>query len=90
MSSQIDKETFRRALEELGHDTSKWSGQKLALADMATQYELSESTIVDAIESQLIDAHYDYTRDTVWVDALDAAHFFFCLRHQANLFPDAS
>ena len=86
MSAQVSKETFAKALAELGHDPEIYRGQRLNLSGMSELYDLSVDAILDAIELRLIAAHYDYFNDTIWVDALDAAHFYFCLRHQSNIF----
>lgn len=86
MPSQVDKKTFKKALSELGHDPAQWEGQRLPLTKMTDIYEINESLVMEAIDRKLIDAHYDYKKDTIWVDALDAAHFFFCIKNEAHLY----
>ena len=41
---------------------------------MSALYEIDQDAILDAIELKHIAAHYDFSNDTIWVDALDAAH----------------
>lgn len=86
MPPQINKEYFKKALVELGHDPNQWIGKRLALSAMSELYQIDENYIVDAIKDKLIDAHYDYKKDIIWVDALDAAHFFFCIKNEAHMF----
>lgn len=83
---QVDKASFRSALRELGHDPNHYMGKKLSIDGMAHLYELETDVILDAIDRRHIAAHYDYTNDTIWVDALDAAHFYYCIRSEANLY----
>ncbi len=82
MPPQIDKRMFALALKELGHDPDEYSGQRLSLSGMAELYELQEEYILDAIDKRQVSAHYDYAKDTIWVDALDAAHFYYCLKNE--------
>lgn len=86
MSPQIDKSEFTKALSELGHNPDDYSGKRLSLKGMAELYELNQDDILDAIDRKLIGAHYDYMNDTIWVDALDAAHFFYCIKNEAHLY----
>lgn len=91
MPPQVSKETFMRALRELGHDPREYQGKRLSLEGMAELYELSQDTILDAIDQKHIGAHYDYMNDTIWVDALEAAHFFYCIQNEAHLYsPNSS
>lgn len=83
---QVDKEAFVKALAELGHDPAAYMGKRLSLEGMAELYGLDQDVILDAIDSKHVAAHYDYMTDTVWVDALDAAHFYFTLRNEAHLY----
>lgn len=89
MSPQIDKKNFKKALEEMGHDPNQWKGKRLTLDGMSKLYEIEERNILEAIKKKLIDAHYDYTQDTIWVDALDAAHFYYCIKNEAHLYSPA-
>jgi hypothetical protein len=86
MPPQVSKQVFKRALAELGHDPSDYMGKKLSIGGMAELYEMDEDVILEAISLNRIDAHYDYRSDTIWVDALDAAHFYFCVRSEAHLY----
>jgi hypothetical protein len=88
MAPQVDRETFKKALTELGHDPNAYINKKLSLEGMAQLYEIDEEHILDAIDKRAIAAHYDYSNDTIWVDALDAAHFYFCIRNEAHLYSD--
>ena len=86
MPPQVSKEVFATALRELGHDPGMYQGQRLSLAGMCELYDLDQDAVLDAIDLRHIAAHYDYHNDTIWVDALDAAHFFFCLRQEAHYY----
>lgn len=86
MPPQVSKETFATALAELGLDPNEYRGQRLSLAGMCELYSLEEDLILEAIDRRHIAAHYDYLKDTIWVDALDAAHFFYCLKNEAHLY----
>ena len=86
MPPQVNKEAFSKALVEMGHDPNSYSGKRLSLSGMSKLYEIEEENILEAIDRKLIAAHYDYCNDTIWVDALDAAHFFFCIKNEAHLY----
>ena len=86
MPPQVSKEAFAHALVELGMDPDQYRGQKLSLSGMCELYSLAEDLVLEAIDRRHIAAHYDYLNDTVWVDALDAAHFFYCLKNEAHLY----
>ncbi len=88
MPPQVSKETFALALKELGHNPGEYSGKRLTLVGMCQLYGLDQDLVLEAIDLHHIAAHYDYHADTIWVDALDAAHFFFCLRQEAHLYAD--
>jgi hypothetical protein len=88
MPPQVSKEAFASALRDLGHDPNTYQGQRLSLAGMCELYDLEQDAVLDAIDMRHIAAHYDYHNDTIWVDALDAAHFFFCLRHEAHFYSE--
>ena len=83
---QISRDEFKRALVELGHNPEAYSNQRISLNGVHELYGISHSTLLEAIEKDIISAHYDYQKDTIWVDALDAAHFFYCLKSQTELF----
>lgn len=85
MVPQVDKESFRLALEELGHDPGAYAGKRISLAGMAELYEIDQELILEAIDHRHVAAHYDYLNDTIWIDALDAAHFYYCLRNIPQL-----
>ena len=79
MSHQIDKHYFEKALVELGHNPNEYRGKRLSIGGMSELYDIDQETIIDAIDQDQVSAHYDYKNDTIWVDALDAAHFYYCL-----------
>ena len=83
---QVTKQDFATALRELGHNPSDYQGKKLTLGGMSELYGIDEDAIVDAIDLKQISAHYDFKNDTIWVDALDAAHFFYCVASESGLF----
>lgn len=83
---QVDKNSFTSALKELGHDPADYSGKKLSIDGMSNLYDIDSELILDAIDTKSIAAHYDYVNDTIWVDALDAAHFYYCIKAEANLY----
>ncbi len=80
---QVSKATFKQALLELGHNPADYMGQRLSLAGMTDLYELNQDAVLDAIDQKYVEAHYDYLNDVIWIDALDAAHFYYCVH--ANL-----
>ena len=86
MEFQVDQKMFAKALRELGHDPDQYSGKKLAIDEVERVFELDRSDILDAIEAKLITAHYDYKTDIIWLDALQTAHFYFCVRSHRDLF----
>lgn len=79
MTMQISRKVFEEALVELGHDPQQYIGKRLSLTSMGELYGIEQETIIEAIDNKLVSAHYDYKRDTIWIDALDAAHFFYCV-----------
>jgi hypothetical protein len=86
MPPQVTKQEFEFALKEMGHDPDDYRGKQLSLDAMCEVYGLEEDIILDAIKFKHIDAHYDFRKDTIWVDALDAAHFYYCVRSEAHLY----
>ncbi len=80
MHHQVSKQDFIKALSELGHNPNDYIGKKLTLEGMSSLYEIEKDAIIDAIDQKFVDAHYNYSEDTIWVDALDAAHFYFCVK----------
>ncbi|MBI2602307.1 MAG: hypothetical protein HYW48_04555 [Deltaproteobacteria bacterium] len=85
MTPQVEMEDFTRALRELGHDPDKFRGQKISLQNMARLYHFEESSLREAVEKGAITAHYDYRNDVILVDALEAAHFYYCVHTHKNL-----
>lgn len=88
MPPQVCKESFAAALRDLGHNPDDYRGKRLTFAGMCELYELPQDVILEAIDRRHIAAHYDYMADTIWVDALDAAHFYYCLRTEAPLYSE--
>lgn len=86
MPPQVSKAMFVKALQELGHDPRDYQGKKLSLEGMSELYRLSQDVIIEAIDTQNLPAHYDYANDTIWVDALDAAHFHYSIKNEAHLY----
>jgi hypothetical protein len=85
MPPQVGIRDFEKAMTELGHDPDNYRGKKLSLEGMSELYEIEVDAILDAIKQKAIGAHYDYLADTIWIDALDAAHFYFCVRSEGQL-----
>jgi len=85
MSTLISKKDFAKALNELGHDARDYEGKKLSLSGMANLYEVEQDSIMDAIEMKVLSAHYDYLNDAIWIDALEAAHFYYCVKIENDL-----
>jgi hypothetical protein len=83
---QVSKEEFAAALREMGHDPDTYAGKRLSLSGMSELYDIEQDLILEAIDLRHIAAHYDYHNDTIWVDALDAAHFYFCIKSEAHLY----
>jgi len=86
MLQQISPEAFEAALVELGHDPADYRGKRLTIAQMGELYGLDQDIIVDAIDHDMVSVHYDYRKDIIWVDALEAAHFYYCLRTKMSLY----
>jgi hypothetical protein len=86
MGPQVGKSVFKKALVELGHDPGHYEGKRVTLGGMCELYELDQDFVLDAIDRKEIAAHYDYYHDTIWVDALDAAHFYYCYLSREKLF----
>jgi hypothetical protein len=86
VSNQISKETFEKALLELGHDPSQYKGKRLSLNNLCELYEIDQDTVIRAIDKDLVSAHYDFKNDIIWIDALDAAHFYYCLQSKAAMY----
>jgi hypothetical protein len=82
MTMQIDQRMFAKALKELGHNPLDFHGKKITLDQMAENYEFDRDGLLEAIERKVLSAHYDYKLDTIWIDALEAAHFFYCIKSQ--------
>ncbi len=74
---QVSKEIFSQALIELGHDPNEYKGKRLSLNAVCELYDFETDTVINAIRHKKISAHYDYLNDTIWIDALDAAHFYY-------------
>ena len=85
MSMQVSKHAFSEALRELGHEPSQYEGKRISLAGMIDLYSIEEDVVISAIRNKDIAAHYDYQNDTIWIDALDAAHFYYCLASARSL-----
>jgi hypothetical protein len=86
MPPQVSKQMFTEALVELGHNPEEFAGKKLSLEAMSELYEIDPDIIVEAIELSHVQAHYDFRSDTIWIDALEAAHFFYCIKSEAHLY----
>ena len=86
MPPQVSKRDFELALKELGHNPEDYRGKRLSLAGVCGVYGIEEDIIIEAIKHRHIAAHYDYGQDTIWVDALDAAHFYYCIKSEAHLY----
>lgn len=87
MPPQVSKDEFLAAMAELGHNPDVYRGKKLSLSHMCKVYDLEQDSIIEAIDRKFLTAHYDYFADTIWIDALDAAHFFYCIKSNAAIFP---
>ncbi len=83
---QITQDEFRVALEELGHNPSDFETQKVSIAEAAQLYEISEDILLEAIEANILRAHFDFKSRQVWLAGLDLAHFFYCLKSNEALF----
>lgn len=86
MPPQVSKEEFAAALQEMGHDPGDYAGKRISLVGMCELYDLDQDIVLEAIDYRHIAAHYDYHADTIWVDALDAAHFYYCIRAESHLY----
>lgn len=86
MSPQVSKQDFELALKEMGHYPNDYRGKRLSLAGSCGVYDLEEDIVIEAIRLKHIAAHYDDARDTIWVGALDAAHFYYYIRSEGYLY----
>ena len=86
MAPQVSKRDFIKALSEMGMNPEDYSGKKISLDSAAETYELKKDVLVEAIDRNHIGAFYDYSTDTIMVDALDTAHFFYCVKNEAHLY----
>ena len=86
MPPQVSKDEFVSALCEMGHDPKDYEGKRLTLSGMCELYELKQDSVLEAIDRRQLSAHYDYFADTIWIDALEAAHFYFCIKNEAHLY----
>ncbi len=84
-ASIISKTDFASALMELGHNPFDYQGKKLSLTGMAELYDLNTDAILDAVDAKQLAAHYDFRADTTWIDALEAAYFYYCLNMDGDL-----
>jgi hypothetical protein len=85
IAAQVSKDAFAVALRELGHDPKAYEGKRLSLEAVSELYEIHESLLIRAIDQKKVMAHYDYGTDTIWIDALEAAHFYYCLRNETAM-----
>lgn len=83
---QIAKKYFIEALKELGHNPNDYMDKKLSLESMSELYSIQKENIIDAIDDKKISAHYDYKKESIWIDALEAAYFYFCVQNEAHLY----
>ena len=76
---QITVSEFEAALVDLGYNPDDYRGKRMSLETVQKNYGLKEDLILDAISEKQIAAHYDYLSDVIWLDSLDAAHFYYCV-----------
>ena len=74
---QVSKAAFKKALRELGHSPEQFEGQRVPLDKMASLYNLDPDSIITAVENKELGAHYDYLKDLIWIDGLEAAHYYY-------------
>ncbi len=86
MFKQITLKKFAEALTELGHDPKIYHGRKLSLDKLCEIYDIDAETIYDAALNNELSVYYDYPADLAWVDALEAAHFFYCIKSRKALY----
>lgn len=82
MSNLKRKALFRRAIEDLGHEISFMENQKITIKQFSTEYSVPMELILKSIEEKKLQAHYDYKKEVVWLDLLDACYFSYCLGSQ--------
>lgn len=86
MLGQVTLENFANALLELGHDPAEYRGKKIALESICDVYDLEPDLLADAINDKTLSVHYDINQDKIWLDALEIAHFYYCIKSQLQLF----
>ena len=72
-------QVYSVALEELGIDSGVFSGEMLSLVQVSNNYRIEYEEIITAIEADQLHTHYDYMRDEILVDSLEAAYFAHCI-----------
>ncbi len=75
----VERDMFIKALQELGINPKEFEGQKLSLKNMAEIYDFQYDALLEAVQNSMLKVYYSYTEDTMWVDALEAAHFYYCV-----------
>jgi len=79
MSDKKRKEIFKQAVEDLGHELSFMENQRITLEMFSNSYNVSMELILEAIEKKKLEVHYDYEKEIVWLDLLEACYFSYCL-----------
>ena len=70
---------FTVALEELGINVCDFNGKVLSLVELSDRYDIDYEDVISAIEADQLHTHYNYMRDEILVDALEAAYFAHCI-----------
>lgn len=79
MSDKKRKEIFKQAVEDLGHEISFMENQRISIETFSDSYGVPMELIVEAIENKRLQVHYDYEKEVVWLDVLEACYFSYCL-----------
>ena len=75
MSNEKQKALFKRAIEKLGHKTSFMENKRISVEKFSKSYAIPMEIILKAIEQKKIHVHYDYSKEIVWLDLLEACYF---------------
>lgn len=86
MPAQVDKNIFKDALIQLGHNPSDYEGKKISLKKVEEIYGIFDEALFEAIKKDLLHAFYDVKSDTIFVDALEIAYFYFCVKSYSDLY----
>lgn len=78
------KNLFKQAVEDLGHEISFLENKRISIKKFSQEYHVPLKMILKAIEEKKLGAHYDYKKEEVWLDLLEACYFSYCLEFEKS------